>query len=352
MTKYAKIENETVKEWLSEYSKPKTKTSMQRRLNKFLAWYNKPIEDLIALSSKEAKHLVLKYQTEQKELGMPNNTLLSIITAIRALFKYLEKPLTFGRGRLVNLEEARNKHQFSNGDLGKMFDVADLRGKAIITLGVSLGWAISDVLALDKGYIETLIARAQANNEKFIFFKRQRIKTGAKALGIINPLALEWLSKWLKKNKTDNLFDISHDMINKDLQRLAIEAQLKLLGKVSYHCFRGWTFSSLVKSGFSEFESKYVVGKSIPLSDSTYLNLEESIKEKYKEQYEKYFNIKPQATNTKNLALAEENKQQRKMIKVLLEKVENMEKGLSHVTTRLDFIETNVLGITRKRKDS
>lgn len=344
-------DNETVKEWLSEYAKPNTKNAMRQRLNRFMTWYNKPVEDFLKLTAREAKHAIKKWVAHETAKGTTENTILSIVTAPRSLFEFLDKPIRFRRSELPNPQKG-NKHHFSNGDLGRMFDVADLRGKAIIALGSSLGWAVSDVLALDRDNIEALIERAKQSNEKFVFFNRQRGKTGAQALGVLNPNAIEWLSKWLAKWKGSKLFDISHDMINRELRRLTKEAQIKTIGNVTFHCFRAWVFSSLVKSGMSEYEAKLIVGKALPLSDDTYLALEESVKEKYKEKYEEFLNIHKTTIGKKTLALAEENKQQRKMIKVLLEKVENMEKGLTHVTTRLDYIETNVLGITRKRKDS
>jgi hypothetical protein len=180
---------------------------------------------------------------------------------------------------------------------GKLFEVADIRGKALIAVGSSLGWAISDVKELSRDKIKTLIARAKDNNEQFVYFKRQRKKTGVKSLGVLNPLAIEWVSKWLIKSEDKKVFSLSPDQINKDLQRFAEEAQIRTTGSVSFHAFHAWVFSSLVKAGFSEFESKYIVGKKIPLSDATYLSLEEGIKEKYKEKYDKFLNIKPTAQN-------------------------------------------------------
>jgi len=333
-----KEKNEDVQQWLSEYSNPRTQNTMRIRLSGFLKWFDGDIKDLIKLSSKECKHQILQYQSEMKASGKPNNSILSVITSVRALFKYLEKPLAFGRGRLVSLQEAQNKHSFSNGDLKTMFEVSDTRGKALIALGCSLGWAISDTMALQRSKVETMLERAKDNGDKFIFFKRARIKTNAKALGILNPLAIEWLTKWLKIHKGSKLFDITDSQINRALQDIAKESGIKLLGKVSFHCFRGWVFSSLVKSGFSEFASKYVVGKTIPLSDATYLSLEEDIKEKYTEAYEKYFNISQTNNSKKSLALEQENREQRTMIKTLISKVERMEKGLSLITNDMTLL--------------
>jgi hypothetical protein len=286
--------NEKIEKWLNRYHNKNTRIQMESRITKFLDAMKLDDNVFVELPPEEAEDLILNYQREEEAKGTPNNTILSAITAPRALFAYLRKPLIL-KGQLVELEEARDKHQFSNGDIGKLFDVADTRGKAIISLASSLGWGISDVLGLDKEVIKTEIERAKESGNKFIFIKRQRGKTHAKALGVINPLAIEWLDKWLAINKTNKLFDINADQINKELQRFAEEAQLKLTGSVSFHCFRAWVLSSLVKAGFSEFECKLIVGKAIPLSDSTYLALEEDIKEKYPAAYDRYLNIKPKA---------------------------------------------------------
>lgn len=335
---YLTVMNERIEKWLNRYQNPHTHEEMKGRIESFLKATGKTEDELVSMSGEDAEDLILNYQRIEKAKDTPNNSILSIITAPRALFKFLKKPLVFSRGQIINLEEAHDKHVFSNGDLGKLFDVADVRGKALISLGASLGWAISDVLLLDKNYIKTLIERARESNEKFIFFNRQRKKTGAKALGVINPLAVEWLEKWLPLNKSDSLFDIDEDMINKDLQRLAKEAQLKTTGAVSFHCFRSWTFSSLVKAGFSEFEAKYVVGKKIPLSDATYLHLEESIKEKYQEKYEKYLNIKPsQVGNHNELGLLrEENEGLKKRILTIEMELGSKESRLSRIEVQLE----------------
>ena len=308
---------------------------------------SKTDDELIEMSPEDVEDLVLNYQREEVAKGTPNNTILGIITSPRALFKFLRKPLVFSRGSLVALREARDKHVFSNGDLGKLFDVADVRGKALISLGVSLGWVISDVLTLDKTYIETLISRAKESNERFIFFNKQRKKTNAKALGIINPLTFEWLDKWIAINEGNSLFNISDDQVNKELQRLTNEAQLKTTGNVSFHCFRAWTFSSLVKAGFSDFESKLIVGKKIPLSEGTYLHLEESIKEKYIERYEKYLNIKPSQDSNQARAyqaVERENKE-------LRARLAELQKGLNDLQPTINMLVKDYQARTTKAKE-
>ncbi len=268
-----------VSEWLSEYRNENTRAQMSRKLRFFLSATNTSIDSFSDMTNKEAHHLLKKYVAEQEKKGTPSNSILAVITAPRAHFSFLEKEISFRRSELPKLEGARNRHHFSKGDLTRMLDVADVRGKAIIALGASLGWAISDVLALDHKFVETLIKRSKEENEQFVFFNSKRIKTSAKSLGVLNPLAVEWVSKWLSLNKSERLFDIEADQVNNEIQKFAEQAQLKLFGKVSFHCFRAWTFNSLIKAGFSEYEARLIVGKTIPLQDSKYLSLEENIKE-------------------------------------------------------------------------
>ena len=315
-----------VEDWLSEYRNEKTQKLFELMLRKFLEESNITLDQLANMNSKDAKHVIKKYVADQQAKEMMTNTIITRVTATRAFLTFLGKELSFKRSDLPRIEAAHNKHVFSNGDLNKLFDCGNTRAKAIISLGVSLGWAISDVLDLDRKFIETLIDRAKENNERFIYFSSKRQKTGAKSLGVINPLALEWLDKWLAVDHGQKLFDVSGDMINLELQRLAKEAQLKLIGKVSFHCFRAWTFNSLIKSGFSEFEAKLIVGKAINLSDGTYLSLEDHIKEVYPQKYDKYLNIKPSENGEaqKKFLAVQENLE--KENQVLKDRIEGLQK--------------------------
>ena len=315
-----------IEEWLSEYHNPETRKQFGLRLRKFLEENNTTLDQLAHMESKEAKHTIKTYVANQQAKGMCANTVIARINGVRAFLTFLGKELKFKRSDLPRIEAANNKHVFSNGDLGKLFDCGSTRAKAIISLGVSLGWAISDVLALDRKFVETLIERAKEENEQFIFFQSKRIKTGAKSFGVLNPLAIEWLSKWLAVYNGEKLFDICEDMINVELKKLAKESQLKLTGEVSFHCFRAWTFNSLIRAGFSEYSSKLIVGKSIPITDGTYLSLEDSIKETYPQKYDKYFNIKPSENGEaqKKFLAVQENLE--KENQVLKDRIEGLQK--------------------------
>jgi hypothetical protein len=175
-----------------------------------------------------------------------------------------------------------------------MFDVANVEEKAILATFCSLGWEVSSLLELERSFVENLIKKAKEEKQDFIYFQHQRPKTGAMRLGVLNPLAIEWLTKWFETWKGEHLFSyITKEGINKMIQRLAREAHITKTGRVHTHLIRKWVMSGLSRAGFNEFQIKYVLGKTIALTDMTYLQtLQQEIEAKYPKAYE-YIDIKP-----------------------------------------------------------
>jgi chromosome segregation ATPase len=146
-----------------------------------------------------------------------------------------------------------------------MFNVANTKEKCLLALGASLGWEISAVIELDRHTLQSLVERAKAENKQFIYFQSVRKKTGVNRLGVLNPLALEWLERWLNelaKIETDrinrhktaqrkrkenrkcdrpisNLFDLTPEAINKMLRRLIRHTGIVTTGRVHFHKIRG-----------------------------------------------------------------------------------------------------------------
>ena len=187
-----------------------------------------------------------------------------------------------------------------------MFNTADTKGKALLALGCSLGWEISAVLELERTFMQNLIAKAKSEKAEYYYFKTIRQKTGAPRLGVLNPLAILWVGRYLEETKdkaprkrrsagfnpVGSLFDIHPVTVNNYLRAVAGEARIVVTGRVHWHKIRGWVMSTLSRSGLNEFQIKYIVGKSIPLSDSTYLqSLRLEIEERYPQAYELYLNI-------------------------------------------------------------
>ena len=309
-----------VEAWLSECRAKATRNAYIYGSNLFFAWIQKEknisLETFKSLSSKEMKHLVLEFQnSEPKGYGrvyeskhkhrdtasnfrmrqpkpLSKNAINMVLTAVQSFSMYLEKPLLL-KGKRVGIEDDTHSHYFANGDLAKMFDVCDLKGKAIIATASSLGWEVSDFLALDRSLIEAHIKKAEAEQKQFIFFECRRTKTGVPRLAVLNRLAVQSLKAWLQVNPTNTLFDMTKSGITKFMISTAKKANLVTTGTVRFHRIRAWVFNSLLKAGFTEYEAKFIVGKAIPHSDATYLRLKENIMEKYPKLYDSYLNIQP-----------------------------------------------------------
>jgi len=270
---------------------------------------NITVEDFLKLDSRKQRHLALRFQNEQPEENP--NTIYSVLTAIASFLDYYDKPIRWKRARIKPRPDL-SSHVFSNGDLSKMFQIGNVKEKAMLTLSTSLGWEINGILRLKRKVLRDHIDRAREVGEKFVYFKNLRQKTGVQRLGVLNPLAIEWVDRWLKEsehmkpmkrkhdreariNIVSEIFDMTAEGFNIMLRRLARKAQLKLTGRVRFHALRKWVMSGLSRSGFNSWQTKFLVGKSIPMSDATYLNsLENEIRERYPEAFENYMNLNPQ----------------------------------------------------------
>jgi len=298
--------NQQVENWLSECRTESTRRNYEARITKFLSYYGSSTEQFLALTPQEKRNIILRFQNAH--LFKSNNTAGSHVVAILSFLRSVDMPLNL-KGKTFRVQMDISSHIFTNGDLAKMFDVADIKDKALLTLATSLGWEVSAVLGLKREYLKSLIEKAKSEDQTFYYFLSQREKTGAPRLGVLNPLAIEWVSKWLvesdrhlKRSRVKNpkreygvsdVFDVNGNSANRIVQRLARQAHIVTTGRVHFHKLRGWVISGLSRAGFNEFQIKFCVGKTIPLTDFTYLQtLQEEIEERYPKAYEDYLNLK------------------------------------------------------------
>jgi len=303
------LKNPLVSEWLAEIRRETTRETYRYRFSNFLEYHAITPEALLRLPQKEARTLCLRYQNEKTQEA--ENTRLGVLSTVSSFLAHHEQPIYWKRNQKIKPRVDTSSHIFTNGDLTKMFEVADIRDKSLLALATSLGWELDGFIDLKRETIRQLLERAKANDEQFIYFQNIRQKTGVPRLGIINPLAVEWLTKWLtvsetlekqkrkstsrritSKERVSNVFDLTGNGVRYALQTLAKKANLKLVGRVRFHNLRKWTMSGLSRSGFNEFEVKYCVGKSIPMTDFVYLtNIADAIKEKYPSAFDHYLNL-------------------------------------------------------------
>ena len=286
-------------EWLEECRTRSTKQLYGQNIRLFQEWYDKPLQTFLNLDPKAMRHEALKFQSflaervTKRKAPMTANSIISALTALGSFCTFNDKTLNL-RGKRLRIQIDLSSHVFTNGELSRLFDIASVEEKAILATFCSLGWEVSSLLQLKRPFIESLIKQAKEENKEFIFFQSQRPKTGALRLGVLNPLAIEWLSKWLEQSSGERLFSFkTKEGVNAMIKRLAREAHIAKTGRIHTHLIRKWVMSGLSRAGFNEFQIKYLLGKAIPLSDLTYLQtLQQEIETKYPKAYE-YVNIKP-----------------------------------------------------------
>jgi len=103
--------------------------------------------------------------------------------------------------------------------------------------------------------------------------------------------------------------------------------------------------SGLSRAGFNEFQIKYVLGKTIPLSDMTYLQtLQQEIETKYPKAYE-YVNIKPaRIVTVVDESLTQELRNKDRQIKELQDKLDGVDQKIESKIV----IELRKYGLTTK----
>ena len=264
--------------------------------------------------------------------GMAPNSIRSYVNSVRAFFTNQCVGI-----KVTNLPKSRKavgEHPFSIEDLRKMFEVGDTRDKALLSTSVSLGWDPDSVQHLPRKMISDYIKRARSKKERFVRFDWYREKEETEMLGCLTPEAIDWIEKYLEKTKnveTPWLFPnssgkhpISQDTINDIIKRLVAEANIKTVGKIRFYgVSRKFLIPTLVSAGLSEWEVKLIVGKTIPTTDSTYLEgLKPSAFKKYCQAYPKFSLYPTSLTPRNNVRFDNFEKTQLALGKVLLKLLE------------------------------
>ncbi|MGD0202409.1 MAG: hypothetical protein ABSC20_00705 [Candidatus Bathyarchaeia archaeon] len=291
--------------WLNEYQNPKTKSANETSFKFFCSWAKTTPKQLLdnfdQIKAKSQllafqNYLVNDYKTPKGESLKPNSVRFPI-NAVRAFYSSQKEPIRGLKKKTVKAEAAKGEHIFSIADLRAMYAVADTRNKAILSTATSLGWDVSSFGNLERDFVENLVKRTKSQNSEFIAFDWQRKKTGATVYGILNPMAIFSLDNYIMKLNKESpnqtkLFDLTELQLNNILKNLATEANIVLIGRVHFHLLRKYLMNALSDAGLNAWEVKIIVGKEIPVTDSTYLQtLKKSAYEKYQKAYPTHLSL-------------------------------------------------------------
>jgi len=284
----------SVQEFLNSVSNPRTRKGYRFGLNKFIEWFGKTAEEALAmrqedLTQKPGENLVEyrnraarfekeieKFHSFLIEKGYSINSARNMTLGIRQLFRYYQMPVVMRSGSRVSQTVQTTKNfPLMIEHVKKMFEVANLKERTVLSVAVDTGLRISDFLTIKKTDLPLL------DKEPPIGFELLTQKEKIPAHCFLSEESVELLKTYLptlrKKNNvylfaSNGKSHISDEAISKMLKRLAERAQIDLNGKrLSFHCFRKMFLSASIDSGIGLTAGKLLCGKAVPKSDATYL---------------------------------------------------------------------------------
>ncbi len=283
----------SVKEYLDSVANPNTKKSYRIGIKKFCEWFYKSPrevlemrkgdltqredEDLIEYRNRAARFEkeIEKFHSHLLKQGYKTNTARNMTLGIRQLSRFYQMPIRIRAGSKVS-KTVKTSRSFPLRieHVRKMFEVADLRERVILSLATDLGLRISDFIKIKKGDLSLL------DQEPPVMFDVMTGKEEVVAHGFLSSETTELLRLYLPTLKKDNLYlfpsngkrHISDEWLNRLLKKLVDKAQIRLNGKsLTFHCFRKMFLSTAIDSGIGLTAGKKLCGKAIPKSDDTYL---------------------------------------------------------------------------------
>jgi len=328
----------SVQEFMNSINNKSTKKGYRFGLNKFVKWYGKSADEILRLRKEDLtqrsgenlidyKNRAVRFQKEIEkyhsyllESGYSINSARNLTLGIRQLFRFYQMPITTRIGSDVSrtVQTSRN-FPLTIEHVRKMFKVANLKERVIMSLAVDLGLRISDFLSIKKTDLPDLDGEAPLAFDLLT----QKEKITAKCF--LSQESVDLLKTYLptiqKKKNNVVLFasngraHVSDESGGKMLKKLAAKAQINLNGKsLTFHCFRKMFLSASIDSGVGLTAGKLMCGKAVRQSDSTYLTV---VKLK-----EKFIQLK------KFLSINEE-------VKIETEKIETFEKTINYLQEQL-----------------
>ncbi len=208
--------------------------------------------------------------------GLSTNSARNLTIGIRQLFRYYQMPVQIRAGsRVTKTVKTSKSFPLRIEHIRKMFAIADIRERVILSMATDLGLRIGDFISIKKEDIP------QLDQETPIPFDMMTGKEEVVAYGFLSQETVDLLKVYLPtltKKGNPYLFPsngkshISEEWLSKLLKRLAQKAKIPMNNKsLTFHCFRKMLLSASIDSGIGLTAGKKLVGKTIPKSDDTYL---------------------------------------------------------------------------------
>lgn len=249
-----------------------TRKNYVNGIKRFEEWYGDSITKLI--KSPDATKTVEKFYVALKQKH-PQNTCRNVTNAPIQFLKYFGTDVRPRKALgIYRTEKAIDDHRLTIDEVQKMAKYADLREQIVIEV-LLLGLRIADAIALKVSDLNKLEQPAP------IELKLRATKAGTVYETFICEEFKELLKKYLPTLKGKWLFSgirneshVKDETLNTLLKELASRAGIQLHGNLHWHCGRKLVMTTGAELGLNTWVIKKMVGKSIQMSDDTYLNVQ------------------------------------------------------------------------------
>jgi integrase len=309
-----------------------TRSQYRYGLRKFAEWFKHSPDEILKMRREDLKledaHERKRFDRElehfyndMKKQGMSVNTARSQCSGLRQFFRYNDVPIALRRGSPIAKSQMTDKtYPLTIEDVRRMFNVADLRQRVMLSMAKDLALRIGDFVQIKKADLPDL------NQEPPVPFDVMTHKEGVLAKGHLSAETVELLKTYLptiSASANPYLFpsngkgNIDADTVGWNLKQLAKKAGLTIpAGKqLTFHAFRKLFISTGKNLNVDPDVIKAMCGKQVPQDIMTYMTTVQ-----WREKFSKIADVlKIQGLTTKNHARLEDLKEQ----------VENLTKQLA-----------------------
>jgi len=276
------------KEFYDSIPNLNTRKEYRGGLQRFSAWFGKTSDEILAMRKQDLKEEdsfkrkrfereLEKFHAYLKEQGAATNSARTLCLGLRQFFNYYEIGMKLKRGSAVGKSVLTEKsYPLTIEDLRKMFAVANLRERVILSLAKDLGVRIGDFVRIKKADLPDL------NQEAPIAFDIMTSKEEVLAKSHLSAETVELLKTYLPTiadNSNPYLFPtngvhgIDEDTLGQNLKALAKKAGIVIptSKQLTFHTFRKLFISTGKNVGVSDDVVKALCGKSVESDIRTYM---------------------------------------------------------------------------------
>lgn len=318
-------------DWLGAIPSKQTRKCYRAGIKKFEEFYGKPIETLLTLNDEDSGHIIEKFYAWLTDQNRPQNSKRNLTNCAVQYLKYFGKNPKYRKslGIYKTVESTKDK-KLLIADVQELAKVSDLREQVLLET-LLLGLRISDVSILEwQPFLEDefTITTRKEQVTAHIFISAEFRELLDKYLN-----TLDKTNKFLFQSAKNQHLTTKH--IDYTFKQLAKRAGFADYQRYHWHLGRKLVLRTSAELGLSMWSAKMIVGKSIPSSDSTYLQ-GTALKEDFI-KLSKVLTLKPSNGNGK--------------VTKLEEVINSMEKELFIYKTRVDLLQKSQNEIDTENKE-